>query len=97
MIHLASLIALVLKFESKGDVHGGRMLSSPDQGAFVTSGKKGIGRKANDGQSVAYQVGCRVWAPTTAGLLPLGIRRCGGVPHVAFPTGIVAAGSVVLG
>ena len=43
VIHLASLIALVLKFESEGDVHGGRMLPNPDQGVPVTTEGKGDG------------------------------------------------------
>jgi len=37
VIHLASLIALVLKFEPESDVHGGRMLPNPDQGVPVTT------------------------------------------------------------
>jgi hypothetical protein len=43
VIHLASLIALVLKFEPEGDIHGGRMLPTPDQGVPVTTERKGDG------------------------------------------------------
>ena len=43
VIHLASLIALVLKFEPEGDVHGGCMLPNPDQGVLVaTEGKEDV-------------------------------------------------------
>jgi len=41
VIHLASLIALVLKFESEGDIHGGRVLPDPDQCVLVTTEGKG--------------------------------------------------------
>jgi len=43
VIHLASLIALVLKFEPEGDVHGGRVLPNLDQGVLVTAKGKGDG------------------------------------------------------
>ena len=43
VIHLASLIALVLKFKPEGDLHGGRMSANPDQGVSVTAEEKGDG------------------------------------------------------
>lgn len=46
VIHLASLIALVLKFEPEGDLHGCRMSLNPDQGVSVPAeGKKGWAEK----------------------------------------------------
>ena len=39
VIHLAGLIALVLKFEPEGDEHGGRMLPDLDQVVPVARAK----------------------------------------------------------
>jgi len=50
VIHLAGLIALVLKFEPEGDKHGGRMSLDLDQVVPVT-GAEGRGEEAKSDRS----------------------------------------------
>ena len=56
VIHLASLIALVLKFEPEGDVHGGRVSPNLVDQSRTRDHRRERGwvKKVEDGPSVAH-------------------------------------------